>query len=97
MTKYKPEYKPTKLKIKLPAEGDNYIEHVGGQRYQDPRWCHVVNINGTQIVCLPDGTVIPGIQMTRATVDQNDKHPSVLLKLIVNVSEGELLTDEEPG
>ena len=50
--------------------------------------CRVIVRDGIQLICLPDGTEIPNIQMTRITQDTNqayDKIGTAFIQLTVRL------------
>lgn len=57
------------------------LKEIGG----DPL-CYVKNVNGQQLLFMPDGTKIPGLIMTRVT-DEIREVPKALIKLFVYIKD----------
>lgn len=52
--------------------------------------CYIKNVDGVQLLFMPDGTEVPGIQMTRVKQDSDDvwggkKRATALVQFIVNI------------
>lgn len=81
-------------KVKIKDWENKFISHVGDPRPLQAHICHVVNINGKQMICLPDGTVLPGLQVTSVT-DNNGELGTATIEILVNFSEAESIEEHE--
>lgn len=54
---------------------------------------HIITFEGSHLLVMPDGTEVPGVRLTRVT-DEEGCVNVAMVQLYVNISEGELLSDD---
>lgn len=79
------EYKPEILNIKAPVP-EGYKPGVGRSGPFSCKRCHLVHVNGKQVLTMPNGEIIPSVTAIQSESDV-DNITMVTMTLFVNVSE----------